>query len=124
PRGLETICLKCLEKEPHKRYAGAAALADDLRRFLADEPIQARPVGPAGRLAKWARRRPAIAALSALVVLSTAFGFAGVVWEWRQAEAERRQTEAQRQQTLAALHTAEVNLYFNHVSLADREWVA
>src|SRR5262249_36553949 len=94
PRDLETICLKCLEKEPLRRYAGALDLADDLRRFLDHEPIQARPVGAAGRLVKWARRRPAIAALSVLSLLLGLAGFAGVLWEWRQAEHERRQTEA------------------------------
>jgi eukaryotic-like serine/threonine-protein kinase len=64
PRDLETICLKCLRKDPAQRYATALELAEDLRRFQAGEPIQAQPVGWWERLAKWARRRPALAALS------------------------------------------------------------
>jgi WD40 repeat protein/tRNA A-37 threonylcarbamoyl transferase component Bud32 len=69
-RDLNTICLKCLEKDPARRYGSAAALADDLERWLRGEPILARPAGRVERLVKWARRRPATAAL--VIVSATA----------------------------------------------------
>jgi serine/threonine protein kinase len=67
PRDLRAICRKCLEREPADRYASAQELADDLRRFLNGEPVRCRPVGWGERLLKWARRRPAVAALAVLV---------------------------------------------------------
>jgi formylglycine-generating enzyme required for sulfatase activity len=70
PRDLETICLKCLRKEPERRYASAEEMADDLRRFQADEPVQARPVGRAERALKWMKRRPALAALLGVTLLA------------------------------------------------------
>ncbi|MFO0843340.1 MAG: serine/threonine-protein kinase, partial [Gemmataceae bacterium] len=96
PRDLETITLKCLQKEAKRRYGSAAEVANELGRFLADEPIRARPVGAFERAVKWVRRRPAVAALLLLAALLASAGVGGVLHEWRRAEAERDQAERQR----------------------------
>jgi serine/threonine protein kinase/tetratricopeptide (TPR) repeat protein len=70
PRDLDTICLKCLNKQPAKRYSSAAALAEDLNRFLNGEAIQARPIGPLERAAKWGRRHPARATFFSCLLLA------------------------------------------------------
>ena len=92
-RDLETICLRCLEKEPKRRYVSAEALADDLERWLSGEPILARPVGGRERLVKWARRRPAVASLLAALLLVVALSGAVVLWKWSDAEFQRGQAE-------------------------------
>jgi tetratricopeptide (TPR) repeat protein len=93
PRDLETICLKCLEKAPERRYASALALADDLERFRKGEPVRARPTSAARRAVKWVRRRPAVATL-------LAGGLAGVLvvggllgWHTADRAAHRREQE-------------------------------
>jgi serine/threonine protein kinase len=84
PRDLETICLKCLQKQSSRRYVSAAALADDLRRFRAGEPIAARPVARWERGWRWCCRNPAISVLIATVVgLTIAVGVLGVVLWFR-----------------------------------------
>ena len=74
PRDLESICLKCLEKEPHRRYPTCSALADDLHRFLSRLPVRARRPGPSERLLRWCRRNPAVAALSTLLLIAMVGG--------------------------------------------------
>ena len=85
PRDLEVICLKCLEKEPARRYGSAQALSDDLARWLNGEPIAARPVSTLTRAGMWARRHPLPTALAASLMLAILAGLAGVTWKWREA---------------------------------------
>jgi peroxiredoxin/tetratricopeptide (TPR) repeat protein len=106
-RDLETICLKCLQKEAGKRYATTLELADDLARYLNGEAIRARPVGPIERTIRWARRRPAAAALIAvLVVAATVIGVGGWVTS-AQLGAALKDAREQREQAVANAAEAE-----------------
>jgi WD40 repeat protein len=109
PRDLETICLKCLHKASARRYATAGALADDLRRYLAGEPILARRVGTLERVAKWVRRRPLVAALTGLLIVLAAGGAGLVLWQLHETElarqdAVRNAEDYQRASELASAH--------------------
>jgi len=128
---LETVCLKCLEKEPTKRYPSAEALADDLERWQRGEPVRARRAGLLERMWKWARRRPGLALMTGLITgfLLLSAGYATTSAnlheaEQRRADAEKaEETEKDlRQKAESANERAEAALYFNRVMRAHFEW--
>jgi WD40 repeat protein len=128
-RDLETICLKCLDKDPQRRYGTAAELADDLGRWLAGEPIRARPVAGLERTVKWARRRPAVAGLLAALAVVTAVGFAGILWQWHEADFEKgvalqakQRAEDKTTEANQNLRKVEAARYAIQIALAYREW--
>ncbi|MBI2946023.1 MAG: protein kinase [Verrucomicrobia bacterium] len=109
PRDLETICLKCLEKDGHRRYASAQALADDLDRWLERKPILARPTSSWERTQKWVRRRPAIFfAMAAAIVVSLTGGLTGITWQWRKTVAAREEQTEARERADRALTLMEI----------------
>jgi WD40 repeat protein/serine/threonine protein kinase len=135
-RDLETICLKCLQKEPPKRYDSAADLAADLERFLDGRPIRARPLGPAGRAWRWCRRNPGVAGALAALLVSLLLGSALASFYAVRADRQRHQAEqaraaetvradAERQakrQAEQARDYAQWLVYTGLIALAQREW--
>ncbi|HEX3448176.1 MAG TPA: protein kinase, partial [Isosphaeraceae bacterium] len=122
PREIETICLKCLEKEPRKRYATALDLADDLRRFLENRPIQARRISLPEWLWRWCRREPVNAALVVALFCAFIAGGTGVTAQWRRAEQKARAESLARAGAERERGKALDNLYFSRIAQARLEW--
>jgi tetratricopeptide (TPR) repeat protein len=135
PRDLETICLKCLHKQPQRRYASAQELADDLQRFLAGESIAARPASLRERAWKWARRRPALATLAATGCLAL-LAMGGLAL-WHQTDLQARLTQSrldereareaeelarQREQLAAQQDKVKDFLRAGEAALAEKDW--
>jgi WD40 repeat protein len=119
PRDLETICLKCLERQPSRRYDSAGALAEDLDRWLEGRPIAARRVSPLERSVKWARRKPALAGLLAISTASLLGGF--LLVGWYNLRLSRALADSLRQQRRAerSAYIANVNLIRRSVEVGD-----
>lgn len=115
PSDIETICLKCLRKEPGRRYASAAELANDLGRYLRGDPIQARPIPAWEKGWKWARRRPTIAALLVALCSLAVISLVTVTLLWRRAENALDTVKVKQEETEAALGS-------KLVALAQRDW--
>jgi WD40 repeat protein/serine/threonine protein kinase len=121
-RDLETVCLKCLQKDPSRRYGSAEALVEDLERWLDGEPIQARPSGPWERVVKWMRRRPAVAAL-VLVSAMAALALTISGW-WYNIRLETALRDERRERVRAddSIRLARRHLYAAHMANAQRAW--
>ncbi|MFC1596843.1 protein kinase [Planctomycetota bacterium] len=104
PRDLETICLKCLERDPGRRYSTAEAMADEIRRWLSGKPIQARAITRVERGWRWCKRKPVVAGLAAGLFFSLTMGLAATSWLW--SRAERAAREAQRQAYVSDMNAA------------------
>lgn len=123
PRDLETIVLKCLDKEPSRRYATARDVADDLRRYLDGEPIRARPVSDRERLWKWVRRRPAVAGLAAGILAVTLGALVIVSLALLNARTAQHAAEDARAESQRALERSEQSVYFGNIAQARSQWL-
>jgi serine/threonine protein kinase len=119
PRDLETICLKCLEKDPARRYGSAQGLADDLGLFLDGRPISARRVGPLERVWRWCKRKPGLAASLASLALVTIVGFITITWLWTIARREQIAAEENLSQLTQTLDR--YSGFANRTDLRSRE---
>ena len=115
-RDLETICLKCLEKRPEHRYETAAELADDLRRWLEKEPILASPPSLIGRMVRWSQRKPAMAALTAVLTIVIAIGCAALAWQYQLAVSANRELMVTQVDGLRTANSAEARILLKNIS--------
>jgi len=122
PRDLQSICYKCLDKSPKKRYLSAAALADDLQRFLSGEAVLARPVSGLGRVLKTMLRYPVTSALIALVFVTIIIGLGGVLFQWQKARQAREELRAALVISEEERDKAELRLYVGRISQAVLLW--
>ena len=136
PNDLQAVCLKCLSKEPHRRYTSAAALADDLDRFREGKPVAARPVSLPARAVRWSRRNPGISALLTMLAVVVIISFGLVSWKWLESEHDRKRAEEKAADELLANRAAQLarqeaeehrqearrNLYVADVRLAQQAW--
>ncbi len=119
PRDLETVCLKAMAKVPGDRYATAADFAADVRRFLSGQAVRARPVGAAGKLWRWARRRPGPALLAASLLVALTGGVGGVTGAMLHADHQRRQAEKHLAEAERERARAKEDFHKAHQALAD-----
>ncbi len=119
PRDLEVVCLKCLEKDPARRYPHAGALAEDLDRLLSGDSILARPVGPVTKVARWCYRQPLVATLIALVIISTTAGFA--ISSWFAAHLVLANSDLQRQTWIARESAARLTLQTERLHRSNQQ---
>jgi WD40 repeat protein len=122
PADLETICLKCLEKEPSRRYASALDLAEDLGRWRNGETIRARPATPGERAWRWTRRHPVVAALGLITGLALLLAVATLAVSHARIAIEQEETARALERQRQALRREQRLLYLERVALASRLW--
>jgi WD40 repeat protein len=124
PADLDTLCLKCLAKDPTRRFPTAATLAEELRRFLHGEPIHSRPIPQWERAKKWCQRNPVVASLSAAVIVVLLTGTAVSSFFWLQSESRNRDLVKETMRANAKTDEARLNLYDARMNLLQRNWEA